>query len=53
MLVIRDAADNICWMNVTDYLDSQARKTKTIEFVGEDFTPLTVNNLRKEFYPEI
>jgi len=53
MLVIKDAADNIRWMNITDYLDSQAKKTKTIEFDGEDFTPLTVDNLRKELYPGI
>ena len=53
MLVIRDAEDKIRWMNITDYLNSQARKTKSIEFTGEDFTPLNVDNLRKELYPEI
>jgi len=53
MLVIRDAEDKIRWMNITDYLKSQARKTKSIEFSGEDFTPLNVDNLRKQLYPNI
>ncbi|MEM9544508.1 MAG: DUF4365 domain-containing protein [Bacteroidota bacterium] len=53
MLVIRDAEDKIRWMNITSNLKSQARKTKSIEFNGEDFTPLNVDNLRKQLYPEI
>ena len=53
MLVIKDAKDRIRWMNITNYLEKQARKTKSIEFSGEDFTPLNVDKLRKELYPEI
>ena len=50
MLVIRDGEGKILWMNITDLLKKQAKKTKSIEFVEEDFTPLSVEKLRRELY---
>lgn len=53
MLVIRDAEDQIRWMNITEYLKKHTSKTKIIEFEGDHFTPLSVDNLRKQLYPTI
>ena len=45
MLVIRTSDGKIRWMNVTEYLKRQRRKTKQVVFDGEPFTALNVRRL--------
>jgi small GTP-binding protein len=52
MLVIRNSDGRIRWMNVTEYLRRQPKKTKQVVFDGEPFTALSVVRLRDRLLPE-
>ena len=50
MLVIRTSDGKIRWMDVSDYLKRQEKKTRQIVFEGEPFTALSVVRLRDRLF---
>ncbi|MBI1765890.1 MAG: hypothetical protein HYR56_31170 [Acidobacteria bacterium] len=48
MLVIRTSDGVIRWMNVTDYLQQQAKPVKQIAFDGEPFTATNLWRMREQ-----
>jgi small GTP-binding protein len=53
MLVVRTSDGQIRWMDVSDYLRRQAKKTKQVVFDGEPFTALSLVRLRDKLMPEL
>jgi small GTP-binding protein len=53
MLVIRTSDGQICWMNVSDYLNRPSTEARQIIFAGEPFTALNVIRLRDKLFRRI
>lgn len=51
MVVIRTSDGRIRWMNVTEYIQKHPDAGDSILFEGDEFTPLTVEKMRKKLYP--
>jgi HEAT repeat protein len=49
LLVIRDSAGRIRWMNVSEYLQRYGASVRHIEFQGEPFTTESVKQMRVRF----
>jgi HEAT repeat protein len=49
LLVIRDSAGRIRWMNISEYLRQQRTGVRQIEFRGEPFTVESVKQMRTRF----
>jgi hypothetical protein len=49
LLVIRNSAGHIRWMNITEYLQRHGTRVKQVEFQGESFTVDAVKHMRTRF----